>query len=82
MCVGTGDFAMLARAVRSFNAARGIMCVGTRILSRMEKFFQVSMPHAALCVSGLDNALAVQFQLHLVSMPHAALCVSGPPTEH
>ena len=36
-----------------FNAARSIVCVGTKNLPRRSTARRVSMPHAALCVSGL-----------------------------
>ena len=36
-----------------FNAARGIMCVGTIFRKIFSIHKEVSMPHAALCVSGL-----------------------------
>ena len=39
---------------------------------------EVSMPHAALCVSR-RQAAQFGFSVDAVSMPHAALCVSRPP---
>ena len=62
-------------AVKSFNAARSIVCVETIVMGYLLILIEVSMPHAALCVS---RRVALQFNIadEIVSMPHAALCVS------
>ena len=59
----------------SFNAARSIVCVGTTFLKGEYGLVEVSMPHAALCVSRQDTEV-LPARLVGVSMPHAALCVS------
>ena len=57
------------------NAARSIVCVEALHASRRRAHEQVSMPHAALCVS--RQLCKGEDYLHWrVSMPHAALCVS------
>ena len=38
-------------AVKSFNAARSIVCVETIVMGYLLILIEVSMPHAALCVS-------------------------------
>ena len=78
MCVGTMNFNDSNVARGCFNAARGIMCVGTDIDSyAWRSLLFVSMPHAALCVSGLGKMIFHPIGGANVSMPHAALCVSG-----
>ena len=61
----------------SFNAARGIMCVGTkRLISEaggVEKF-QCRTRHYVCRDSKLIDRSEIDGN---VSMPHAALCVSG-----
>ena len=58
------------------NAARSIVCVGTFNIEPGHAIMEVSMPHAALCVSGPRTRKNLP-QRVVVSMPHAALCVSG-----
>ena len=53
MCVGTYDLHDQAASYSGFNAARSIMCVGTCSVRSSAASSGVSMPHAALCVSGL-----------------------------
>ena len=52
VCVGTAMYFKTSSSVNIVNTARGIMCVGTK--NDIEKMLSdmVSMPHAALCVSG------------------------------
>ena len=46
-------FILFTKGGESFNAARSIVCVGTQSSRRPYSALTVSMPHAALCVSGL-----------------------------
>jgi len=64
--------------VRCFNAARGIMCVGTlrrNFACRVVTLFQCRTRHYVCrdVVITIGTFVAIP-----VSMPHAALCVSGP----
>ena len=76
MCVGTRACRRPLANVGRFNAARGIMCVGTAERARMEahSLFQCRTRHY-VCrdVRSGDSSL----RRRVVSMPHAALCVSG-----
>ena len=76
VCVGTTHIGRVGKSQHSFNAARSIVCVGTEKGLIQMKNATVSMPHAALCVSGheFDEEVGIS---EIVSMPHAALCVSG-----
>ena len=61
MCVGTLDPTCDQLLLGRFNAARGIMCVGTIQSQRIRRRSGVSMPHAALCVSGHEiNEVSVK----------------------
>ena len=67
MCVGTQRIAQEQQQEEGFNAARGIMCVGTASRRTARWAVEVSMPHAALCVSGLHSSAsaakwAIKFQ--------------------
>ena len=62
-------------AVKSFNAARSIVCVETIVMGYLLILIEVSMPHAALCVSRRRKGRSRKPE-GFVSMPHAALCVS------
>ena len=54
-CVCRDTKSAFARGrLASFNAARSIVCVGTKIWVALQVTSRVSMPHAALCVSGLS----------------------------
>ena len=54
-------------------------CIRKRlcVTERTRRAVLLSIPHAALCVSGRHTHLDQDGDLR-VSMPHAALCVSGP----
>ena len=62
-----------------FNAARGIMCVGTMFLERKRiQMFGFNAARGIMCV-GTPNYGNNMMGGSYVSMPHAALCVSGHP---
>ena len=75
VCVGTKRRRTACRGFGGFNAARSIVCVGTTETTYGTADLPVSMPHAALCVSGQE--VSSDIFINEVSMPHAALCVSG-----
>ena len=56
VCVETSSWGSLHLVARCFNAARSIVCVETNLEHVIPaEFANVSMPHAALCVSRRDR---------------------------
>ena len=83
MCRDT-RIAPKSSCVRSFNAARSIVCVETRSVTRTTRAMVVSMPHAALCVSSPRNFDAAECDLlfqcrtqHCVCRDHRSWISSG-----
>ena len=74
MCVGTGIAGSAARNFHRFNAARSIVCVGTSHTCMTIPYFVVSMPHAALCVSG-PLRLLVSEPLSSFNAARSIVCV-------
>ena len=59
-----------------FNAARSIMCVGTRLLRRLRFLSIVSMPHAALCVLGQSQESSY-FRIPSFNAARSMMCVGA-----
>ena len=58
-----------------FNAARSIMCVGTGEAPQQSPQGNVSMPHAALCVSGLGSSVLDSLIMSRFNAARSIVCV-------
>ena len=78
VCVETRFVKQIYQSVAQFQC-RTQHCVCRDLTAPHRRvIFEVSMPHAALCVSRLQMTFRLIISQR-VSMPHAALCVSRPP---